>query len=763
MKTRSEKMKVRVLSLAVQGALAAMCAAPMMAAAADEATPNSIEVGVANVSQSSAKFGEYNGLNKSGGVFLGNINMRGGDANSGGNGTSRWNIYGTDLGTTSRALGGAVSNQGSWDLSIGYDELRHNISNTYQTPMQGSMGGNSFTLPANFGTINTATGQPSARVLTPTQLGAFHTEDIGSTRKNTSFGAGFNFSPKLGLRFDYNHLDQSGAKLIGTGLQGGISLTGGSTGRAEAVNILMNPTKYQTDTFNLALNWAGDKGNLTGSYYGSIFHEGYNSVSWQGNQASGASACVGTACFVNDSMSTAPSNRFHQLNLSGGYAFTPSTKLAGGLSYGRNTQDDSYAPTSIMQVSGTAYSTMQAGGLPQTSLNGSVITKHADLKLSNQTTKDLTLSAGFKYNERDNNTASSTYRYKDIGNGNYTGVNLPYSNKKTQYELAGDYRLAKNQNIRVTYEREDIKRWCDGVVGGAQCVSSPSSDEDKLGLSYRLRASDGIRLNAGYAYAKRNGEITSLYSSNAGTYPKVNSADVVGFVSAPFVSRKQDVWKAGVNWQATDKFDLGLNGRYSKDTYDTTLGVQDGKTQSINLDATYSYNESGSVSAYASWQSRDRGMRNGGNGSITVAPTSIWTNQLNEDGHSIGLNTKHTGLMGGKLALLGDLSYSFDTSRYSTQIPYPVTGGCSSTGVLTCGDTPDIKNRLIALRLSGTYQVDKASKIAVAYLHQRLSSDDYYYNTYQYGYTPNRVIPTNEKAPGYSVNVVGVSYIYSFK
>ena len=144
-----------------------------------------------------------------------------------------------------------------------------------------------------------------------------------------------------------------------------------------------------------------------------------------------------------------------------------------------------------------------------------------------------------------------------------------------------------------------------------------------------------------------------------------------------------------------------------------------------------------------------------------LAATSIWTNQLKQDSNAIGLATKHTGLMGGKFELLGDLSYSLDKSHYSTQVPYLAT--CGAAGTLTCGDTPDIKAKLLTFKLTGTYQVDKSSKVALAYQYQKLTSDDYYYNSYQYGYTPNRVMPTNEQAPSYSVNFVGASYIYSFK
>src|SRR3989344_1342653 len=165
MKTRNEKMKVSILALAMQSVLATMFALPLAAHAADAAVDeaaalkrptNSVEIGVENVSSDSAKFGEYNGLDDSGLYGIANFDVRGGNAYDGGDGTMRWQIKGLDLGTTSRSLDGRVSDQGLWDLSISYDELRHNISDTYQTPQQGRMGGNDFTLPANFGTINAA-------------------------------------------------------------------------------------------------------------------------------------------------------------------------------------------------------------------------------------------------------------------------------------------------------------------------------------------------------------------------------------------------------------------------------------------------------------------------------------------------------------------------------------------------------------------------------------------------------------------------------
>lgn len=790
MKTNKELLAVSTLTLAVQGALLAMFAMPPLAFAADDEVTaltqptNSIEVGVGNVSQKSAKFGEYNGLNDSGTNGIVNFDIRGGNAHDGSNGATRWQIKGTDLGTTSRSLDGSVSNQGQWNLNIGHDELRHNITDTYRTPQQGSMGGNSFTVPANFGTVRgdiTPLAQPQPKY--QNQLDAFHTEEVGTTRKNTSFGTGYTFNRQLGLQFDYNHLDQSGAKLIGTGALGGM-LIPGSTGtwRAEGNNIVMNPTNYQTDTFNLALNWVGDKGHLTGGYYASIFKDGYDRLSFDNvitNNATGACASGGACVYQRTVMSTAPDNSLHQLNLSGGYAFSPATKLAGGLSYGRNTQNNSYLSGQPEIVSAL-----------RPSLDGLVVTTHADLKLTNQTTKELMLSAGFKYNERDNRSPSNIYQFYAINSGSTASTNkidaaanAPYSNRRTQLELAADYRLAKGQNVRLAYEHEDIKRWCNNYgITASNCLVNPSNNEDKLSVGYRLKARGNVSFNAGYSYANRKADfdgsaVTPLGGLDVPTGGMdVNAQNYPGYIAYPYAARQQQLLKAGVNWQANEKLDFGLSGRYVDDKYDAVLGVQDGSTAGINLDATYSYTENSSVSAYVSRQNSDRSLRAGaasipatGTGAALntatsyaalVASTNIWTNQLKGDSNAIGISTRHRGLMGGKLEIIGDLSYSLDNSRYSTQVPYLATCGAANT--LTCGDTPDIKSELFTLKLTGNYQVNKRAKVAVGYIYQKLNSSDYYYNGLQNGYTPNRLLPTNEQAPNYSVNVVTVSYLYNF-
>lgn len=797
MKTNKELLAVSTLTLAVQGALLAMFAMPPLAFAADDEVTalthptNSVEVGAGNTSADSAKFGEYNGLNKSGANLIGNFSIRGGDAYNQEGGINRWAIKGTDLGTTSRELSGSVSNQGQWNLGFGYDELQHNISDTFQTPLIGSMGGNSFTLPASFGVINTSyiapvTFKSGAQALTTTQTSLFHTTDVHSDRKNTSLSAGYNFDQRWGLKFDYNRLDQSGAKLmmVSTDAAAALSGPGKSTWGIEKMLMVMNPTNYTTDTFNLATTWTGDKGHMTASYFGSFFRDGYNSLTFPNPYAAlnaGTPAMGTLATFPINTMSTAPSNDFHQLNLTGGYTISQATKLAGGLSYGRNTQDERYPFAMLQVVPGVPNATASpmGGGLPPvSSLNALVNSTHADLKLTNQTSKDLVLGAGFKYNQRDNQTPSNTYNFIDLGGKNRTSVNTPMSNSKTQMEIAGDYRIDQNHRVHLGYEYEDVKRWCNNALANntqgvapagyvnsvSSCVQIPESKENKLVASYKLKAGEAVNFNVGYSYADRKADVNaSFYNPMQALAEGYEATGYRAFFDA---SRTEQLVKAGINWQANDKLSVGLNARYLDDNYsDSPLGVQKGNSWGTNLDATYGYSENGAVSAYMSVQKRQRDLSNLAGHALTGV--QIWSNQLNDEDNTLGIAFKQKGLMAGKLELAGDLSYSVGKTAYSTQIPYAITTtafitSCASSASLTCGSTPDIKSETTQFKLTGIYQLDKASKIAVGYMYQKLDSTDYYYNFYQNGYTGTGNLPTNEQAPSYSVNVVSVSYLYNF-
>lgn len=801
MKTQNAKMKLGALALAVQGVLAAMVAMPAQAqetAVSPTAPQNFADFGVLDVSKGSAKFGEYNGLDKSGGYVNGAFGIRGGDGYGNPNGVRRWEIRGDDLGLTSRSLGASIGDQGRWSFGINFDQLRHVTNDTYQTPYSGTVGGNSFTLPS-FGTVSTAA--PGTRTLSAAQLGQFQTMKISNDRDNTIFTGGLVIDRQWNIKADFNHLEQSGAKLMGFG-SAKFPGAAATTPAGEVTSILPMPTNYRTDTANLALNWTGDKGYATASYYGSFFRDKNNGVTFQT-----FGVAPGTATGVlNETMGTAPSNDFHQFNLTGGYALSRRTKLAGGLSYSRNTQNTAYAYDTRAMLTPS----------PTSSLNGLVVNTHADVKVTDQTTKDLTLAAGLKYDNRDNRTSSNIYNFVAIDGGNAANYpNAPRSVKKTQLELSGDYRLSMKQKVRLTYNYDDTKRECSqyatgggtpAYAPGTDCLTVPSTKEDKLGVAWRLKAAEGLNVNAGYTYSDRrstrdenarppmiglDGNTVVAPAAPGLVAPGItgiNGGEFRGFNPFFLASRKQDLFKAGVNWEPAEKWSVGVNGRYADDRYGTTFGMQKGHQWSLNLDTTYAYREDGAITAYVTQQERTRDLTNEQRSPTTQAvgqPAGIagaasataiaipaggtWSNSLKDVDTTFGLSVKQGGLMGGRLELLGDLTYTWTKTSYNTTINYSTTTTaasgsltCANPAVDTCGTLPDVTSRLLQFRLSGGYAVTKDSKIRIGYLYQKLSATDFYYNGLAYQFTPTSVLPTNQVAPNYTVNVIYVSYVYNF-
>src|SRR5437868_12446943 len=141
----------RTSVLAVQGALVSLAlAGPARAedpTVAELTHPTSqVEAGAGYVSDSSFKFGEYNGLHEKGAFAIGNFALHGGGAWDS-NDATRWNLHGSNLGLQTRELSADYGVQGRFRLNLRYDELLHNLSDTYKTPYSVA---NGFTLPGNW-------------------------------------------------------------------------------------------------------------------------------------------------------------------------------------------------------------------------------------------------------------------------------------------------------------------------------------------------------------------------------------------------------------------------------------------------------------------------------------------------------------------------------------------------------------------------------------------------------------------------------------
>ena len=756
MKVRKYNLKLSVLSLAMVSAFTSMYAyADDEEAAALKNPTSSVTVEEIYVSQGSQKFGEYNGLNKQGGYINGNLNIRGGAGykkNEEGD-TTRWSIQGTDLGLSDRSASAGYSDQGNWGATIGYDQLQHNLAPGYQTPYQGNVGGNGFNLPKGFGT------SPNTDNLSGAQKNTFNQPYISTTRENTSFNAVKVIDKELSFNLDFNHLSQTGAKLMAFAASG----INGAT--AQTVSILPNPTNYQTDTLTMGANWQGEKARISGSYFGSFFRDAYNQVQWQtfaGNN-------------TTQTMSTAPSNQLQQLNLGGGYDFSSKTKLVGGLSYSRNTQTATSGYDSLMVVGAPAPA--------PAAFNGLVNSAHADFKLTDQSIQDLALSAGYKFDSRANSSQSSIQQLYGVNRTTSSGSptfypNTPLSYTKSVFEVAGDYRLTKDQKVRLAYVNQNLNRYCSQYgtgyksatnyyPAGADCVTANATRSNNIDASYKVRANDSVDLKVAYAVDIRQttwnqNAITTMEGASkvlpTTTYPTgTNAVDFPGFRPYFEASRNLQTAKANLNWQLNEDLGFNAGAKWLYAAYPNSLyGVKNSTGIALNLDTIYNYAENGILTAYVVQQNGQRNMTN------ASSYTASWNNTLNENDVTAGLGIKHTGLMAGKLTLTGDVTYSLGQTQYNTTLNPSNTTACLAATSGTCGDPGVIRNAMTSLKFGTSYEIDKHSKFGLRYIYQHLTSNDYYYNGLQMGTTPTTVMPTNQTSGSYNVNVIAASYTYSF-
>ena len=607
---------------------------------------STIEAGVGGVSDSNWKFGQYNGLNNSGAFGIGNFDIQGGGAYNS-NDATRWRVTGSNIGLENRNFTGEYKDQGKFKLNFGYDELPMYRNNSYQTPYQG-IGGANLTLPGNWKPLSNTQKLGN-------DLPDFHTVDIGTKREKIDGGFSYFLNPQWEAQASMRHEDKKG-----TQAQGAVLNVGGD----KAV-ILPMPISQSTDQMNASMKFTGDKGFGQFAYYGSLFHNNINGVDFQ--NAFGTDPTKGR-------MSTAPDNQFHQFSLTGGYNFSPKTKLVTNGSYARNWQNQNFLP----------YST--AGVFPTTSnLNGDVETKAVNLKLTHSVNKDLNFASAYKFDERQNNTPVNVYSFSDIeepGSGTSKATNqltnTPYSKRINQGNLDANYSFAQGHWLKAGYEIQNIDRGCKGTW--ISCVDTGTTLENTGKIDYRGTFFDKLNGKVGYAYSHRTADNynqdnaawaqyqptaanVALYNRIAATglpawgpflpyatagnafnqsvFPNNNTSakpfltanypfDINGLGRFNTSNRDRQKVHSYLDYQVTQKLSMGVGGDFRYDDYTkSNFGLQSSRNWGINFDSSYAFNQDTSAQLFYSYQdinNKSAGMSYGTN--TNAAATGTNTNAI---------------------------------------------------------------------------------------------------------------------------------------
>lgn len=723
-----------------------------------------VEVGVGEVSNSSFKYGDYGrGMEKSGSYLIGNIHMN----KRGEDNANYLEIIGRNLGLDgSRDIKIIGGEQGNYGLSFEYDELSKLHSDSFQSPYNG-MGTTILTQPA--GVTDGATTAAIAGLAA--NMKRF---DVETRRQAAALGLTKQLAGGWNLALNYKRDKKDGTKLTGAPIQIG---GGGSRG----VVLVPEPVDYTTDLFDVSARYADEKKQMQFAYHTSIFDNTNRSLTWD-NLYTGTGNTTGR-------LGQMPDNQYHKLSASGGYTLSKDTRLSGSLSRGIMKQNEAFLP----------YST--GGTMPATaSLNGEIVVTHADIKLNSKLTHDLRLNAGYKFDERDNNTPVNTYNYitadRDAGGtgtatNNLRRMNTPLSKKQHLLFADIDYELSKATKLKFGYDFDKITHTYEPTDG---------DKEHTLKAEIKHNFNDTASGGLAYAYSDRNSSpyngmdsLTGTYTSgylaslcaapNTFSYNGVTTSctGAVAATGATFpwldtpslrkfflTDRKRDKLRAFANVAPTEKLDLQFGASYYQEKYpeaEEGFGLAKATGWTANFDANWLVTKkvSGVFFTTVEDSSTDQNSHHNTGGAPTTldrqnntAAFDVRTGTIARTDRSLTMGLGFRVKQNDSIDWGGDFTHA----RTKGIISFAVHPTIAALGIGL--PMPDTITRLNRLELFGKYKVQKDVTLNVKYAFEKYKSTDWAWDG-QTLTSSTSLVGTGQTSPSYRVHAIGASLTYNFK
>jgi MtrB/PioB family decaheme-associated outer membrane protein len=415
-------------------------------------TTGTVEVGVGAVSDASARFGDYTGLQKQGAhlVLGGAVNVRGDNGYFA-------DLNGSDLGLDSRRLAARSGREGLYTLRLGVAEIPRHFADDAVTPFVGN-GSSLLTLPA-----------PAS--LQPVALGFERKRyDLGG-----SFLAGENWTYRVSLRRDTRD-----------GTQGLSSSFFSSAAQLAA------PVDQTTDQFELAAAYAGRRLQATFAYQLSQFRNGAPALTWDNPFAPVVAGAT------QGRLALAPDNRFEQITGSVGYDVTPAVRASADFAVGRMTQDAAYLASTA-----NALLAPSVPALPANSLDGRVDTFSGNLRVSAAPFDGLRINAVLTRDVHDDHTA--IHSFPQVATDIFVTQprsNTPFSFWRDRLKLSAAYRGPGTLSLGAGVDQDNQHRRYSEVVSTRETTvwgRAGMRPRDDLGLSLKL--AHGERNNSPYGVA----------------------------------------------------------------------------------------------------------------------------------------------------------------------------------------------------------------------------------------------------------------------
>jgi MtrB/PioB family decaheme-associated outer membrane protein len=791
---RAVPFRRRTLALAVAGLLAApLCAEPLFQvplygrADMTRYETNYVELGVANndVSGARYKFGEWTGLYRDEAFALANLNWLSRDRRSG----SYYGVWGYNLGVPSRQLGASAGLQGVWNLAAEFDQFPHAQTDQARFIFQG-LGSDRLTLPAGFPGITAGNSQPPANAAAisayeQSGFGVKTERDVYKARGSWQFGGGWEGVASL------RHDQRDGTRLTG-------AVMGNSGGNPRSV-IVPYAIDDHTTQVEAGLRYYSRKLQLAFNYWYSKYKNDDDAFTWQNpfglisgwQPASGVGFPTGWG-----RMALPPGNDFNQIEATGGYNFTDTTRLTATFQYGVARQNEAFLPQTINVPPLVTPGLATPYPMPADSLDGKIKNTLADVTLTTRPIDKLFVKLKYHYSDRDNTTPQRLFVYApgdtlnqcaipagqtpEQVNCTYIRTNPVPGITENRFTADADYPLMRGLTLRGFYEykKTDYRK--------ADEELRSDTDNNEVGAELKFRGNAVVNGYVKYTYDQRRG---SEFSTNRPLAAVITPATLAAsvFDNNPTLRQffvadyNQNKVRAQASFSPDSPFSAQLMGDWWRRDYkgpdcggpgdqlmisfrpsvvfpQQCLGLQDSQGQSYTGDVQYRAPQDVLLYAFVTWSrfstsQLGRNFTGGANLAQAADPSRNWTVDSRTTDTAIGIG----------------LNWKPEEKPYDAGIQYIYNEGVTSisplsgpglTGAAASTPIPDVKNTLQSLQVFGKWQYSKNLLFRANYWYQHYRSRDWAYDNAT-PWSSNNVLLTGMPSPSYNANVFGISVAYT--
>lgn len=619
------------------------------ALAANEATSNNslltqpdsdVDVGLGYLSSDAPRYGLYSGLNEQGAYILFDGHLIKRDEETG-----TWQMLsGRNLGLDSRELRFEHNRQGHWAYYVEYSAMTRTDPYAISTGLAG--------IGQAVQTIN---GNPLTDV------------ELQSKRDLVTLGYSKFLPAGWDLQLRFKNEEKRGARQWGQGTSG-------------AVNFLIDPINQTTQQLDLTLGFSGEKLYISSGYYGTLFNN-HNTVLSVPNST------------VFTQMALPPGNQSHQLHLSGGYNFIPTTHGTFKLARTKAIQSEDFFVTPTNNA--------------RTNLGGAVDTTLAQVGITSSPLPKLSLVANLRHEDKDDKTPLALYTVVN-NNSTLDGNNEPRSIRSLAGKLEASYALPKNYRITGGVDYDEKKR---NVFRVASVSQRSRTDEISYRVELRRAMSESVTGALAYIHSDRGG---SDFMTNRRNNPVVTLGSNL-IAPIHLADRKREKVRLSANWQATEQWSMQFRVDQARDNYSqregSVLGAQTGRASVYAIDAAYAVNDEWRISA---WVARDDTRFE------QLTRTTPWQANLRNVGVAYGADVRGTLISGTELG--ADLSYSDMREKNQQQA---LAGAAVDT-------IPTITTTLTNVKLLAGYALNKQTDVRVNYRYDRYHTDDWTWTAWTY-------------------------------